>query len=256
MTPGLGGRHALVTGGAGGIGAAAAIVLAGHGANVTLLGRDQTRLNRTTATIGGAVAVVADVRDPISVASAFAAAKEHFGPIDILVNAAGVSGSAPFAEIEPVDWHETLDVNLNGVFHCCQAALATMLDARYGRIVNVASTAGLRGYRYVAAYCAAKHGVVGLTRALALETASSGITVNAVCPGYTDTAMLDETVANIVATTGRTADAARAALLRDTPRGAFTRPVEVANAIAWLCLPGSEAVTGQAITIDGGELAG
>ncbi len=256
MTPGLGGRHALVTGGAGGIGAAVAIVLAGHGANVTLLGRDQTRLNRTSETIGGAVGVVADVRDPRSIASAFAAAKEHFGGIDILINAAGVASSARFGEIEQVDWQETLDVNLSGVYHCCQAVLAAMLDARFGRIVNVASTAGLRGYRYVAAYCAAKHGVVGLTRALALETADSGITVNAVCPGYTDTAMLDETIANIVATTGRTAEATRTALLRDTPRGAFTRPVEVANTVAWLCLPGSEAVTGQAIAVDGGELAG
>jgi NAD(P)-dependent dehydrogenase (short-subunit alcohol dehydrogenase family) len=256
MTPGLSGRHALVTGGAGGIGAAVAIVLAGHGANVTLLGRDQTRLNRTSATIGGAVGVVADVRDPRSIESALAAAKEHFGRIDILVNAAGIASSAPFGKIEEVDWQETLDVNLSGTYHCCQAVLAPMLDARFGRIVNVASTAGLRGYRYVAAYCAAKHGVVGLTRALALETATSGITVNAVCPGYTDTALLDETIAHIVATTGRTADAARAALLRHTPRGEFTRPVEVANTVAWLCLPGSEAVTGQAIAVDGGELAG
>jgi len=256
MTPELAGRHALVTGGAGGIGAAIAIALAGHGASVTLLGRDRARLERASASLGAAFAVVADVRDAHSVASGFAAACERFGKVDILINAAGVASSARFAEIAPADWEEVLDVNLGGVYRCTQAALGPMLEARFGRIVNVASTAGLRGHRYVAAYCAAKHGVIGLTRSLALETANSGVTVNAVCPGYTESAMLEETIANIVARTGRTADASRAALLRDTPRGAFTRPVEVANAVAWLCMPGSDAVTGQAIGVDGGELAG
>jgi len=256
MTPELAGRHALVTGGAGGIGTAIAVALSGHGASVTLLGRDRERLDRAGAAVGAAFAVVADVRDARSVAAGFDAARERFGKIDMLINAAGIASSARFSEIDAVDWQEMLDVNLSGVYRCVQQALGPMLDARFGRIVNVASTAGLRGYRYVAAYCAAKHGVIGLTRSLALETANSGVTVNAVCPGYTETAMLEETIANIVATTGRTADASRTALLRDTPRGAFTRPVEVANAVAWLCLPGSEAVTGQAIGVDGGELAG
>jgi NAD(P)-dependent dehydrogenase (short-subunit alcohol dehydrogenase family) len=256
MTPALAGRHALITGGGGAIGAAIAGVLAGHGASLTLLGRDRARLEHAAAGAGGAMVVTADVSDADAVASAFASATKHAGPIDLLVNAAGVAAGRPFREITPAQWRETLDVNLTGVFLCCREVLGTMIDAGFGRIVNVASTAGLRGYRYVAAYCAAKHGVVGLTRALALETAKHGITVNAVCPGYTETAMLEETIANIVAKTGRSADAARAALLRETPRGAFTRPLEVANAVAWLCLPGADAVTGQTIAVDGGELAG
>jgi len=256
MNAQLAGRHALVTGGSGGIGAAVAVALAGHGANVTLLGRDPERLRRVQGEIDGTFAVVGDVRDAGSLASAFAQAQARFGGVDILVNAAGIASSVRFADIAAVDWLETLDVDLNGVYRCCQQAIGPMIEARFGRIVNVASTAGLRGYRYVAAYCAAKHGVIGLTRALALETARSGVTVNAVCPGFTETVMLEETIANIVAKTGRTAQAARSALLADTPRGAFTRPVEVANAVAWLCLPGSEAVTGQAIAVDGGESAG
>jgi NAD(P)-dependent dehydrogenase (short-subunit alcohol dehydrogenase family) len=256
MTPELAGRHALITGGSGGIGAAVAVALAGHGANVTLAGRDQARLDRAAAAIGGARTVKIDVRDAESVASAFDEAVKHFGPVDVLVNAAGVAAGAPFAEITPEMWRETLDANLTGVYLCCRAALGPMLESKFGRIVNVASTAGLRGYKYVAAYCAAKHGVIGLTRALALETAARGVTVNAVCPGYTETSMLDETLSNIIAKTGKSAAEARAALLRGNPRGAFTTPVEVANAVAWLCLPGAEAVTGQAIGIDGGELAG
>jgi len=131
-----------------------------------------------------------------------------------------------------------------------------MLYARFGRIVTIASTAGLRGYRYVAAYCASKHGVVGLTRALALESAAAGVTVNAVCPGYTQTPMLDATIANINATTGRSADEAKHVLLRDTPRGEFARPAEVAATVAWLCLPEAQGITGQTISVDGGELAG
>jgi NAD(P)-dependent dehydrogenase (short-subunit alcohol dehydrogenase family) len=256
MTPALAGRHALVTGGGGAIGAAIAGVLAGHGASLTLLGRDRARLEHAATVAGGASVVTADVRDAEAVAAAFASAAKHAGPIDLLVNAAGVAAGRPFGEITLAQWRETLDVNLTGVFLCCREVLGPMLEAGFGRIVNIASTAGLRGYRYVAAYCAAKHGVVGLTRALALETAKHGITVNAVCPGYTETAMLEETIANIVAKTGRSADAARAALLRETPRGTFTRPLEVANAVAWLCMPGAEAVTGQTIAVDGGELAG
>jgi NAD(P)-dependent dehydrogenase (short-subunit alcohol dehydrogenase family) len=146
-------------------------------------------------------------------------------------------------------------VNLDGTFHCVQAALPDMLDARWGRIVNVASTAGLIGYGYVVAYCAAKHGVVGLTRALAAEVATKGITVNAVCPGYTATEMFDITVANIVARTERTTEETKSALLARNPQHRLVLPEEVANAVAWLCLPGSEAITGQAIAVAGGEVA-
>jgi len=252
----LAGRHAFVTGGGGGIGSAAAIALAGHGANVTLAGRDRGRLDRASDAIGAAAVVSIDVRDEASVKQAFATARERFGDIDILVNAAGYAHSAPARTTSLDQWREAIDVNLTGVFLCSREALGPMLDARFGRIVNVASTAALRGYRYVAAYCAAKHGVIGFTRALALETAASNVTVNAVCPGYTQTPMLDETIANIVAKTGRSAAQARDALLKETPRGTFVQPAEVAEAVAWLCLPGAEAVTGQAIAVDGGELAG
>lgn len=252
----LAGRHAFVSGGGGGIGSAVALSLAAHGANVTIAGRDRARLDRAAESIGSACVVTADVRDEGSVRNAFAEARDRFGEIDILVNAAGHAHSAPARRVTLDDWRETIDVNLTGAFLCSREALGPMIEARFGRIVSVASTAALRGYRYVAAYCAAKHGLVGLTRALALEAAASNVTVNAVCPGYTQTPMLDETIANIVAKTGRNADEARETLLKDTPRGSFAQPAEVAAAVVWLCLPGAEGVTGQTIAVDGGELAG
>lgn len=252
----LSGRHAFITGGGGGIGSATAIALAGHGANVTLAGRDRSRLDRAEESIGSAFVVTIDVRDEASVKHAFEQARHKFGAIDILVNAAGYAHSAPAKSTSLDEWREVVDVNLTGTFLCCREALGPMIEARFGRIVTVASTAALRGYRYVAAYCAAKHGIVGLTKALALETAASNVTVNAVCPGYTQTPMLDETIGNIVAKTGRSAAEAREALLEQTPRGVFVHPSEVAAAVAWLCLPGAEGVTGQAIAVDGGELAG
>ena len=255
MTPPLAGRHALVTGGGGGIGFAVATALAGHGASVTLAGRHRPRLERAAAAIGAAHVLEIDVRSEDSVGAAFAAATAQAGPVDLLVNAAGIASSARFNDVSLREWRETLEVNLTGAFLCSRFALGPMLQTGFGRIVNVASTAGLRGYPYVAAYCAAKHGLIGMTRSLAIEVAAKGVTVNAVCPGYTETTMLEETVGNIVAKTGRNAEQAREALLRNTPRGAFTLPVEVANAVAWLCMPGAEAITGQAIAVDGGETA-
>lgn len=256
MTQPLAGRHGLITGGGGGIGTAIAHALAGQGATITVIGRDQARLDRVVDSVGGAQAIAADVSDAEAVAAAFSAARNRFGAIDILVNGAGAAASSPFDRASTAQWERMIGVNLTGTFLCCRQVLGSMMETGYGRIVNIASTAGLRGYRYVAAYCAAKHGVIGLTRSLALESAHRGVTVNAVCPGYTETVMLEETIANIVAKTGRTDDAARAALLRDTPRGSFVRAAEVASAVMWLCLPGSEAVTGQAIAVDGGESAG
>jgi NAD(P)-dependent dehydrogenase (short-subunit alcohol dehydrogenase family) len=151
-------------------------------------------------------------------------------------------------------WQRMLDVNLTGAYHCIQAAAPSMLEGGWGRIVNVASTAGLTGYRYVAAYCAAKHGLVGLTRALALELASKGVTVNAVCPGYTETDIVQEAVANIVRKTGRSAEQARAELAAANPQGRLVRPEEVAHAVAMLCMPDAAALNGQAIAVAGGEV--
>jgi NAD(P)-dependent dehydrogenase (short-subunit alcohol dehydrogenase family) len=176
------------------------------------------------------------------------------GEPSILVNNAGVARSAPFHRADDAQWREAIDVNLMGAVHCTRAALPAMVKAGSGRIVNVASTAGLKGYAYVAAYCAAKHALVGLTRSLALETATTGVTVNAVCPGYTETDILAETVDNIVAKTGRTAEAARAELAAANPMRRFVDPAEVADAVAWLCLPSSAAITGQAIAVAGGEV--
>jgi NAD(P)-dependent dehydrogenase (short-subunit alcohol dehydrogenase family) len=247
----LNGKHAVVTGASRGIGLAVARSLLAHGARLTLMARDGAALDAAALGLGGGVAwQTVDVSDPASVASAFARA----GSVDILVNNAGQAASTPFMQTDAAMWQRMLDVNLTGAYHCIQAALPGMLDAGWGRIVNVASTAGLTGYRYVAAYCAAKHGLVGLTRALALELATKGVTVNAVCPGYTDTDIVQEAVANIVRKTGRSEDQARAGLAAGNPQGRLVRPEEVAHAVAMLCLPDASAMNGQAIAVAGGEV--
>lgn len=251
----LTGRHALVTGGSRGIGAAVAAALWRAGAAVTLTGRASDQLEARVRELGErSQSVVVDVTDPEAVAAGFDQAQRAFGPVEILVNNAGAAQSAPFHRTDGALWNEMLAVNLTGPYLCCRAALPGMLAAGFGRIVNVASTAGLTGYAYVTAYCAAKHGVIGLTRALALETARSAVTVNAVCPGYTDTDMTRQTVANIVEKTGKSEDQALAALTEGNPQHRLIRPDEIANAVLWLCLPGSEAVTGQSISISGGEV--
>lgn len=246
-------KHAVVTGGGRGIGAAVAAALAARGATLTLMGRDRARLEAKAEALA-ARAVEVDVANVESVQSAFARATSDSGPVHILINNAGAAASAPFDRTDLALWTQMLSVNLTGTYLCCRETLPLMLEQGYGRIVNIASTAGLTGYPYVSAYCAAKHGVIGLTRALALETARSDITVNAVCPGYTDTDMLDEAVANIMRKTGKSEVEARAALLRLNPQQRLVRPDEVANATVWLCLPGAEAITGQAIAVAGGEL--
>ncbi len=255
----LAGRHAVVTGGGRGIGAAVAAQLARMGAPVTIMGRDEAVLEAARAEIeaaeGGTIAAVAaDVTDEGSVSRAFAAAADGLGPPAILINNAGAAESAPFKRTDAALWRAMLDVNLTGTFLCTRAALPAMLDAGWGRVVNVASTAGLVGYAYVTAYCAAKHGVVGLTRALALETAKKGVTVNAVCPGYTETDMTRRTVANIIEKTGCGEDEARAQLSAHNPQGRIVDPEEVANAAAWLALPASHSITGQTVAVAGGEV--
>jgi NAD(P)-dependent dehydrogenase (short-subunit alcohol dehydrogenase family) len=251
-------RHAIVTGGGRGIGAAIAAELARLGASVTLMGRGLAALEETAARLrdeaGATVrAVACDVTDEGSVARAFAEAIDGAGAPWALVNNAGQSVAAPFGQTDRDTWDAMLAVNLTGAYLCIRAVLPGMLERGAGRIVNVASTAGLRGYSHTAAYCAAKHGLVGLTRALAVETARRGVTVNAVCPGYTDTEMARSAVDNLTAA-GRTEDEARALLVRGIPRGVLTRPEEVAAAVGWLCTPAAAAVTGIALPVAGGEV--
>jgi NAD(P)-dependent dehydrogenase (short-subunit alcohol dehydrogenase family) len=253
----LAGVHALVTGGGSGIGLAVARALGAAGARLSLVGRDAARLDRAARALRQAgiavLAVPGDVSDADQVAGAFARAGADFGAPAILVNNAGQAESAPFGRTDPALWQRMIAVNLTGTYLCCRAALPAMLARGQGRIVNVASTAGLKGYAYVSAYCAAKHGVVGLTRALAQEVAKSGVTVNAVCPGYTDTDMTAASVARIVEKTGRSADEARAELARANPQGRLVAPAEVAAAVVFLCGPDAGAITGQAIAVAGGE---
>ncbi len=248
------GRHALVTGGGSGIGAAVAQALSGAGACVTVLGRGQARLVEMVAAGHARDWQLADVTDPDALAAAVGRAEDARGPLDILVNNAGGAESAPFARTDRALWDRMLALNLTSVYAATHLALPGMVARGWGRVVTIASTAGLTGYPYVAAYVAAKHGVVGLTRALALEYAATGVTVNAVCPGYTDTDMLAGGVALIARKTGGTEDEARQKLARANPQRRLVRPAEVAAAVLFLCGPGSDAMTGQAIAVAGGEV--
>ena len=255
---GVEGRHAVVTGGGSGIGAATAAALVRAGARVTLMGRDAAKLEAQREALsdaGEVSAVSVDVTQEAAVTAAFAEAITRLGAVEVLVNNAGQAQAAPFARTDMALWQRMLDVNLTGVFLCTRAVLPAMLERSTGRIVNVASTAGQTGYAYVAAYCAAKHGVIGLTRSLAREVATHGITVNAVCPGYTETELLRASLDQITATTSRSEQQAREALLRQNPQRRFIAPEEVANSVLWLCGAGSDAITGQSISVSGGEIA-
>jgi len=204
--------------------------------------------------LGGGASFACDVTDYASVRRAVDAAEAQLGPIDILVNNAGQVESAPFPRTTLDQWQRTLAVNLTGAFLCTQQVIGGMSERGFGRIVNVASTAALKGYAYVAAYCAAKHGVLGLTRALALEFARRGVTINAVCPGYTQTEFIERAIAQISAKTGRSAEEARAELVSANPQGRLVEPDEVAHAVLWLCRRDAGSVTGQAIAVAGGEV--
>ena len=250
----LEGLHAVVTGGGSGIGAAIAQALAAEGARLTLVGRRREALDATAASLPGTFVATADVTDRAAIDEAFASARAAHGPIGILINNAGIAPSAPFAKVTAEAWRETMAVNLDALFHCCQLALPDLLAAPSGRIITVASTAGVKGYGYTAPYVASKHGAIGLMRAIATEFAATSLTANAVCPGFTDTDIVGEAVANIQAKTGRSADEARAQLTRFNPQGRLIDPAEVAGAVLWLCLPASRSVTGQAIMVAGGEV--
>lgn len=245
--------HVLVTGGGRGIGRAIAAELTRAGATVTVLGRQRAALDEVIAAGDAHFAEVADVADQAAVGAAVAKAAAR-QPIDILVANAGIAESAPFAKSDAALFQRMMAVNFMGVVHSIQAALPSMKDRPYGRIVAVASTAGLKGYAYVSAYSAAKHAVIGLVRSLALELANTRITVNAVCPGFTDTDLVAGSIDNIMKKTGRSREQAVAELSKHNPQGRLVTPNEVADTVRWLCGEGAGAITGQAIAVAGGEI--
>lgn len=243
------GKHVVITGGGSGVGAEIARQFADAGAKVTIMGRRKSPLAEQNLPYQ-----ICDVTDAASVAEAFAKARAQHGPIAIAIANAGAADSKPFAKMTSADLTASLDVNLVGVFHTWQTALPDMIDAGAGRLIVIASTAGLKGYPYVSAYCAAKHGVIGLTRALAIELGRSGITVNAICPGFVETPLLERSIANIIDKTGMPRDKAEASLKRSNPQARFIQTDEVAGTALWLCSDAARSVNGHTLSLSGGEI--
>jgi NAD(P)-dependent dehydrogenase (short-subunit alcohol dehydrogenase family) len=245
--------HVVITGGGTGLGRAAAEAL-GPTHRVSLIGRRRGPLETVAADLAEAGAFVADVTDAAALGEAIGAAEERFGRTTALVAAAGVSETAPLVKTDGAMLRRLLAVNVEGVLNAVRIVLPGMIEAGAGRIVAIASTASLKGYAYAGAYAASKHAVLGLVRSLALETARTGVTVNAVCPGFADTEMTAASIARIVAKTGRSEAAAREALAATNPMGRLVSPREVADAVRWLAGPDAGAITGQAIVVAGGEV--
>ena len=250
----LSGRHALVTGGGRGIGRAVAAALSSAGATVTVLGRQQAALDDAVASGHAAGVIVADVTDAAAIEAGVKAAEAARGPFDILVANAGAAETAPFGKTDPEQFRRLFELNVLGIVNCAQILLPGMVARKSGRIVAVASTAGLKGYGYVSAYVTSKHAVVGLVRSLAVETAKSGVTVNAVCPSFTDTDLVRESVAAITKKTGRSEQDVVAQYVKDVPMARLIKPEEVAAAVVYLCSAEASAVTGTAMTVAGGEI--
>ncbi|MBC7282331.1 SDR family NAD(P)-dependent oxidoreductase [Hoeflea sp.] len=247
------GHHAIVTGAGSGAGEAIALALAERGARVTALGRRLEPLQALAARDDRILALSADVTDRAELDAAIARAVEKNGEPTLVIANAGSAESAPFLRTDAALFRSTLDVNLTGVFNTFQATLSRMNQRQPGRLIAIASTAGLKGYGYVSAYCAAKHGVIGLVRSLAQELAKTGVTVNAICPGFTDTPMLHRSIDTIVEKTGRSRAEAEASLRNVNPQGRFIQPDEIAETVIWLCGDAAASITGQAISLSGGE---
>ena len=245
----LAGKVALVTGGGRGIGAAIARALAGAGARVLVCGRTQPDLDLVAQEIGGA-ALRVDLADREATDAMLAGA----GPVDVLVNNAGMAESAPLERTDDAMWDRILELDVTAAFRVTRALAPAMIKAGFGRIINVASNAGVTGYGYSVAYCAAKHAMVGMTRALAIDLARTGVTINALCPGWVETRLAEEAVARIAAKTGRSLDEARAQLAQMSPQRRMITPEEVAHAALMLCRPGARGIHGQTIVIDGGAV--